>query len=512
MAQAIPPLLTNIPSSSPAAIFSPRLGTLLQEANDLRLILGRLNRSLSGLGPTSLIAALLWGEHVVQPHEKPAPLQHGLDLEQPVAIYIHNTLSAAVLILPLASPAQFKLWLESIPTPSRVKYIIHGVQVTVLGSNAPHPLACTIQGQKAACQIGSPAWGDSYLLDDYLRPKELRHRNIVGLRQAWQSLSPNPRIAAIVRPRQLMRAAAQAWGRSVMRTHRLRASSHRKQIARNIQLIEKQLLRVTRHVNGIAIGISTTEQQYAMQLVANLTPLGIRRFTGWAPMDICQLRIRRWLSTPALFKAFIHAEPNTISTLLQYFGLSLPPQALNGGLGLMTFGIDARSVTSSTRDWIHTFPTAIGAGLRGPTSADYVHTLLQRQLQAPSPAFGDASGRPPIVRRGDSEQLEINVLDDLFLAATGVLGGYAAKRRLSAQNLDLPISQRSFLYAAVDLAAIDAALTSSLGSENHHTQLQWAESLRRQLFPVFEAFRSIQLSGAFEDRGQRIRFGLNVKP
>lgn len=526
--QHLPAPLNTLPAHTPAAIFAPKLGTLLQTLRDIdefRIFLRQFDTSTQqSFKPESLIARLLWDHGFSDEDFSAVSIQHGLDLEGSATLYLHSTLTAAVVVLPLASPTQFKLWLDSIPAPARETFDIEDTLVTVMAPNAAHPLACMIRQQRALCQVGSPNWGDPNLLEGLISHQGPILDDVSGLRQAWNALTPTPPISAVIRPRLLVRAAIKAWGRSLMRTYRLRDTRYRKSIARNIALLEKQVLAHTHFLNGIAIGFDAEKDQRNIQLIANLTSAGSQLFSNW-PLERQQAgRIQRWLSTPALFKFYLNAEPQSAANLIQYLGLKLPHQAINGAFGLMTVGLNAalrknsperpRTIEGeiSEHDWLHLLPTTVAVGLRGPTAADFVHTQVQRQLQAISPAFGNKHGRPAIIRQDNNRRLEIQVLDDMLLASTGILGGHAALRRIKNSKESIVSLSKGFLFASMDLGAINAVLASAIVNNSDRPELQWAEATRRQLLPILESLRTAQLLGAIEDQGHRVRLQLEVGP
>ena len=509
--QSLPTPLGDLPANSPVAFFTSRLGDVINDLREYRLVFNQVGEGLRDLCPRALLSRLLWGvDESHSPSEE--EMEHGLDLDGSAAVHLHPDLSAAVFVIPLLQPSQFREWLGSITAPSRLQYTIKGTPVLALGSDTALPLACAVRGTRAICQLGTPTRGNQELLSDFLRPQGPRLNDVTSLVHAWRALPEQTHVSAVVRPRQLVRGLVQAWGRSMLHTHRLRDAQHLRNLARSIHLLEHRMISHTAFLEAVALGVETTKIGQRMELIAQLSVRGARRFAGWRPGGASRRRILRWLSTPALFKAFIQTEPKAMADVLKHLGLKLPAEAVDGSFGLMTVGVDTggKHVPSSgkERDWVHLFPSAVSIGLRGPAAADFIHTQLRRQFKVDASHQTKAENRTPLVSRPNGGHFEVRILDDLLIAATGPLGGYSAIRRLRQNDVSSSGHAAGFLFAVIDFGLVNAALDGTLDTTRQRAELQWVDAVRQRLAPAFPQLRRIELSGFIEENGRRIRLGL----
>ena len=506
----LPTGLGDLPSSTPVALYIPRLGDLISDIQHLHPALGALHPGLRGLSPARLVPWLLWGFEA----RRAGPSKpHGLDLEGPMTVRLDPTLNAAVVTLPLREPEVFRGWLEALPAPSRNVVDLGGINAYVFAPDSRKPLSCVVQPQEAYCQVGVPSTGGAVApLEAQLRPGRLQLGDVEGMGQAWSSLAGSPRWTALVRPVLLARGLARYWGRGMKQAHRLHTQTVRREVAQRAKDLERRAVTHARSVRAVAASIEANEAGVRAQVVVRLSDAGRTRLTRWLPERSVHSRIRPWTATPSLLSLFVQAKPGFAAELVRWAGLNVPAETLDGVLGLIAVGVDvhcpqATSPHRGSLDWAFLFPSALSVGLRNPGAAERVYDALAPHLASePSVAV---ERRPRLTGTVGGGPLQVYVLDDVLIAGTGPMGGYAGLRRLRALDAQIPEVPDGFLHAVVDVGAFDAALggAGAVGRK-HRAELRWVDSMRRRLAPFIRAIHRIELSGVREDEGRQVRLEL----
>lgn len=507
----LPEILNALPYDTPLAFHTPRLRDLADDLERLHVAVRPLGGREDEVSPSVLVPRLLWG---VDAGTSPSP-DHGVDLEGPAVLGLDPKLEVGVLVLPLASAPAFEAWLERLEAPSRARVRIDRSTVAlVLGPGTRTPLGCVVQPRRAVCQLGAPSAGGIGRLQDMLQVRTPRLGQVPGLAESWRELGRGARWTALVRPVPFARALARRWGREMQRAHRLHDVSIRRDVARRARRVERLATSHAGLVDAVAVGVEADPSGGRVEVVARMTDRGRERLDRWLPETAAPSRIRSWVATPALASLFVQAEPTVAAEIARWAGVELPAPSLDGTLGVLAFGVDARCPHAlppgrGQLDWAFLVPSAATLGLRGPRAADQVHAVLDARIEADRD-IASLVHRAPIHARVDGGEVAVHVLDDVLLVGTGPMSDHAALRRLEAPSSSSPARPRGFLHAALDLGATAAALEAAEVGNGHRAELRWLDRIRRRLSPLLQQMQRVQVSGVREAQGRQVRLELEL--
>ena len=497
---AMPEAVRQLPAKTAVAVYAPRLQPLLEGARralSVGLHGGAARRSSS---PHGALAALLWGRE--RPCG-PAP-EHGLDLEGSVVIRVLPDLGSAVFILPVVDRDQFRRWLGALPAPSQDILERDKTPISVLGARTPWPLACAFRKAWAVCQVGLGPPGDGLApLAEHLPSGDPQKGPRLGSRRAltriWPKTptkGPRPEWTAVIRPRLLVRGAFELYRQHQLHANRVASRDGWAQLAQRMMHQEEQSVRWARALEAVALTGSMTDSTFDISLMAELTSPAARQLARVLPRGSSRRQLRRWVRTPALLSLFVHAHPVLVARLGRTLGLDMDARSLDGSIGVLALGVNLRAPsarrTSPEPLRLHDlFPYALAAGLGGP--------------EVPARGASLAS-----FVAHSSTSMVAETVERHLVVGSRASGAYAALRRWQAAHAMGPPPPDGFLFATVDLGAIDAALAGARITRDHRPELRRLERFRRRWTPVWEGLESLRLVGTADPTRRRVRLRLRL--
>jgi hypothetical protein len=435
---------------------------------------------------------------------------------------------AALVVLPtargvtmirfgLTDRRAFEAWLDRIGGPERRRIAIGAETASVLLLDSERPITCLARHTQAICQLGASE-GQNPVADlaRLVAGGGHTYRKLAGVVDAHQRLPRDAVLYVYANPPALARDAALFHALRERRRTRFADARTRAVSEEEIRQISTRFAKWSRWVDGGAAAVLTGQRIGALvELTASST--GKRLIAEALPERTTDDVIGRWVETPALFSALVHADPAFVQKVAQSFGIDLPKDALTGTIGLLGLGIDsecpsAKQDAVANLDWAFLIPSALNVGL-ATTAADGVHRLLTERFPvAPGKTPWITQARPPMAGLAAGSPYEIHVLDRMMIIGTGVGAGAAALRRLASIEPSHDKPERApFLRASVHPRAVDAAFASGAFGREHRRELLAFESLRLQLKPLMERIDTIELEANTSTDRERVSLEMVVK-
>lgn len=514
-ASQLPETLAGLPAETSVAFHVPRARLLFAELERMRPALSLFVPAARELEAEPLLALLAWGH---APGEEHTARPSGLDPEGPVFVRATGTLDAAVIVLPVADPEKTKAWLLGLPTPSLDRVQTELGEVVLIAEQSSLPVACVVGEKTLTCQIGHPVMGGLSPLLAQLRPAGPRLGAMPAMVSGYAALPDDADWTALIRPAALATALANRWSRTMEFAHRLHPAAVRKEVHRKVAKVHDAARSYAHLFEGIALAGRSERGRSTVRAVVQTSPTGAAVLGRWLGPSGGGEALRTWASSPALFGLFLRAQPRLVASIAEGLGVDLPDASLDGTLALLTFGIDthcpqARAEAGS--GFAALFPSAVAVGLRGPSAAKMVPERFERAFsvvrELGQVTFVDTSARPPLVFEGRHHgRFELRVLDDVFLVGTGPLGAHAAVRRLSRskEHAGPPSAEAPFFRAALDLAAVDAAISATRVEPEHRVELRWIDRMQRRLSPLLAQMRRVEVSAHLGETKRSLRLDL----
>ena len=493
-ASTFPKELEDVPSNTSLVFFFPKVSSLIRDLSSTYSLLLTLQPQLKGKNPGDTISALLWGAQQKSLLDA-NPQSTGIAFNKPTSIRFSNNFHTAVVSLPLQNKEAFINWLRSIKAPNQSERAIDGHQGVILAPSSIHPIICVVRELQGLCQINALEKNSLQPLKTHLNPSQTTWKTDQSIHSAWNNLPKDIHMGILGKPSRLVQDVYQVWQKQLEYQTRLLDSKQREILLEQYKAFSQRTLQRVSLATAIAGSTSRNNNQIQFEAIVGLSSEGVKHLHSIIPPAHKDSIIYRWASTPALFGLFLRLNPSFVANICKNFGLSVPVQDLTGALGLLTFNLDTAGPHAfrrpqsleGTYGWTLVLDSTFALGLK-KQSAPHTETLKYTTTSS-------------------VHLKSIHLYEDMLLAGTSPMSNYAAKRRLkSLSHLDSfrPLQPNAFAWARLDIATLNAILSSRTLSEKHREELIWLETTRQKLSPILIYVRQVEFGGQLSDNNLRL--------
>jgi hypothetical protein len=504
------PLLTaleELPDTVPVAIVLPKPGaTIGQLQTELA--------QLEGLFPDlqiDRIAARIERAIGFAPVRLERLTEIGASTTEPALIAIDLAGGPPVFRFGLSDRRRYDAWIDR-HSEHGPKLQIGADRASILFPESEAPLACVVRQRTGYCQIGVSSGRDPIAeLRRFLEAPGRRMSQLAGITVAADRLRSGADAYVFVRPEAIGDLVARHMIARAAHRHRFDGPSVRRAAVGEVER-EAHLLRSRiRSIEGIAMAIDLSSSHLFAELEVVVNRRAIELLRGLIREGSTDEATLRWFETPALARIALRLRPEIAGDLLARAGIKLPIALLSGDVAALALGVDTecpaakRGAPEDPAALPFLFPTAVAVRL--------THQAGESERRAIAQTLGGGDARSELLRHGQAfgSPFEVRMVDEAVLIGTGPGAGAAAVRRWSGASKKQRINRRAFAELAVDLAAVDAALSAgSFGAETRD-ELRALDVYWRSIRPIVSRFERLDLAAWSESGSGRLRFELELR-